>query len=385
MNSKVKIIISGKNPDYFVKRYIFNKIIFYNYKLINHNSVSMVILYDDYLKLIKIKSIYKINIDKLYGMKKYEYIFRKYYVFIISLIISIIFLFIISNVIFEIDIVHNDKNIRKLVSENLNDYGIKKYRIIPSFNKRKKIINNIINKNKETIEWMEMERKGSKIIVKITERRKNKKEEDNGPRHIIAKKSGVITKIEATSGVILKKKNDYVSKGDIIISGDVIKDETVKGQVKAKGLVYAEVWYKVNVTYPLKYKEVVYLDDVKNNLVFSFINKNISLRKGYENFSNERKFVLIKNKIFPISVNIEKQRKVKIINKKYKKEDAILLATKLAESNLKNKLDKTSYIVSKKTLNLNLYNSKIEVDVFFKVNENITDYKKVDTLIINEE
>ena len=67
-------------------------------------------------------------------------------------------------------------------------------------------------------------------------------------------KSGIIIKVEAEQGVILKKKNDYVSQGETIISGDIIKDETVKGQVKAKGTVYAETWYKVHVSYPLIYK-----------------------------------------------------------------------------------------------------------------------------------
>ena len=54
------------------------------------------------------------------------------------------------------------------------------------------------------------------------------------------------------------------------------------------------------------------------------------------------------------------------------------LASKLAYNKLKKKLNDDERIISKKTLNFSSNNSKIEVDVFFKVYENITDYSKID-------
>ena len=43
------------------------------------------------------------------------------------------------------------------------------------------------------------------------------------------------------------------------------------------------------------------------------------------------------------------------------------------------------YIISKKTLNFKQNESKIEVGVFFKVYENITDFKDADTSLLNKE
>ncbi len=382
MNNNVKISITGKNPSFFVKRYIVRKINYTGYKEISHNKINMIISYDDYLVLKEIKSTYEINVIKMYGLNKYLYIIKSNYTFIISFFISMLFLFLLSNTIFEIDVVHNDAKIRKLIKSNLQENNIDKLRIIPSFNERKKIIEKIIKENKDDIEWLEIERKGSKLIVKVTERRMNKKEEDNEPRHIVAKKSGIITKVEASNGVIMKKKNDYVSKGEIIVSGDIIKDETVKGQVHAMGLVYAETWYKVKVEYPLSYKEVIYLDDVKNNIVINFIGKDIPIMKNYASSYLEKKHMLIKSKVIPFSIRVEKQRKTKTKDKKYSKKKALSLAIKLAEEKINSKLDTDEYIISKKTLNLSSNQSKIEVDVFFKVNENITDYKEVDKSLL---
>lgn len=382
MNNKIMISITGKNPSFFIKRYVVGKINYSCYKEVKHNKINIMISYDDYLILKQIKSTYEIEIVKMFGFNKLLFIIKNNYTFIISFFISILFLFLISNTIFDVDIVHNDSDIRNIVRTSLKENNIDKLKIIPSFDKRKKIVEKIIEENKDSIEWLEIERKGSKLIVKVTERRINKKQEDDEPRHIIAKKSGIITKIEASSGVILKKKNDYVSKGEIIISGDVIKDDTVKGQVHANGVVYAETWYNVNVEYPLSYKEVIYLADVKNNLIINFLGKDVPIRKNYASSYLEKKHVLIKSKIMPFSIRVEKQRKTKTISKKYTQKKALELAIKLAEEKIKSKLDTDEYIISKKTLNLSSDDSKIEVDVFFKVNENITDYKEVDKSLL---
>ena len=382
MHNYVRIIITGKNPKYYFNRYIFNKISYTKYKIIDYKTIEVNILYDDYIRLKNIKSTYDIKVINKFGLIKYKYLIKNNYTFVISFFISMIFLFLISNTIFNIQIIHNDKNIRLLLKEELIDNKIEILKIVPDYKKRKSIIKKIMNNNKEKIEWLEIERKGSKLIVKATERRINKKEDSNTPRHIVAKKTGIIRKIEASNGVILKKKDDYVQKNDIIVSGDIIKDDTVKGQVRAKGIVYAETWYSVNIIYPLNYKQVIYKDDVRNNVVINFFNRDYALRKNFFHTSLEKSHVLIKSKVIPFNIRIEKQRKIKIINKKYSKNKALKMALKIAEDKIRKKLKKDEYIIDKKTLNLFTFDSRIEVDVFFKVYENITDYKEVDSLIL---
>lgn len=385
MNNYVEISITGRNPRLFIKRHFYNKIKYSNYKEISHNQITLKIRYVDYLLIKEKSSIYEISVIKLYGPIRYKVLIKSKFTFFIAFLISIIYLFLISNLTFDVQIVHNDKSIRTLIKDNLEENGISKYRLIPDFNTRKKIIDKIIKNNKDKIEWLEIERNGSKLTVKVTERKVNTKEESDEPRHIIAKKSGILMKIEAESGVILKKINDYVAAGETVISGDIIKDETVKGQVHAKGKIYAETWYLVNIEYPLNYNETIYLNEVKNNLVINFMNNEFSLRKNYESVYLEKKNVLIKSKVFPFNVIIEKQRKTKVRTQKYSVKQATKKALELAEKKIRKKLDLDEYIISKKTLNFTSNNSKIEVDVFFKVCEDITDYKDVDKSLLNKE
>ena len=385
MNSYVNISIVGKNPKLFIKRYVLNQISFEDFKEVSHKHVTIKISYDDYLELLSKNKTYEIYINRKYGIVKYTSYIKENYTFVISLIIGFLFLFLISNTILEIDVVHNNSNLRNLIYDELKDNNISCFHFVPSFKKRKKIINKIVSDNKDKIEWLEIERYGSKLTIKVTERKLNKEKEDDKPRHIVAKKDGVIMKIEASNGVILKKKNDYVSKGETIVSGDIIKDETVKGQVRAVGRVYAEVWYLVTIEYPLYYEEVIYLNDVKQNIIVSFMKREAPLRKNYATNYLEHKNVLIKEEIFPFSVRMEKQRKTKVKKEKLETKEAIKKATKLAENKISVNLKDDEYIISKKTLNFKQNKSKIEIGVFLKVYENITDFKDADTSLLNKE
>lgn len=383
-NSYVRLRIEGKNPDLFFKLYIINKISYKNLKR-RKGVLELTVKYEDYLFLENKKGIYNIYVIKEYGLIKYKNFILKNISLVIAFIISLIYLIIISNMAFNIDVIHNNKEIRNLVYDELKRNDISNYRFIPSYNKRRKILDKIVKENKDDLEWLEIERKGSILNVKVTERKINDKEKSTKPRHIIAKKSGIITSIMASHGEILKKKNDYVNEGEILISGDIIKDETVKGQVRAEGRVYAETWYLVNVTYPLNYEEIIYQSKVKNNIILNFLGKDIQLFKNYSKNYLENSKTLIKDKIFPFSIRIEKQRKIKVNKQKYTEEEALNKAIEEAENKINKKLEAGEYIIDKKALNFTMNDSTIEVEVFFKVNEDITAYKDVDESLLNKD
>ena len=380
INSYVKIRIKAKNPNFFLKRYVINKIIYSKLKIKN-NYIYIKILYEDYIKFNKVYNLYDIKVIKYYGPIKYKVFIKNNYLYLISLLISLVFLFLISNICFEINVIHNKKDIRILIKNELEKYNIKKFYFIPDFDKRKKVVEDILKNNKDKLEWMEIEKKGSKLIIKVSERKINPKEETDAPRDVIAKKNGIIKKIEASSGVMLKKVNDYVSKGDILITGNIIKDETVKGQVPAKGSVFAETWYKIDVTEPLYKNKITYSNKIKRKIGVKIFNKN----SNNINDISCKNINLIKDKVFPFEINLIKYRNFKITKIKRKKEDVVKSALNNASSLINKKINKNDYIISKKYLNYKIKKSKIYIEIFIKVYEDITDYKNIDIVNIEEE
>lgn len=378
MNEFVYVEVEGKNVLLFIKRIINNDIKYDKYSLINKNKLRLRITYDDYISLTSKKSIYKITVIKYYGFLKIKYLLLKYKDYFLSSIIGLLMIIILSNITFKIDIIHNDKDVRQLIKNELKNNNIKELYKTPSYKKRLLVKKRILKENKDKIEWLEIEVKGSKIIVKVTERRINKIEKELHPRHVVAKKSAILKKIVAEDGMILKKKNDYVEKGETVISGDILKDEEVKKSVVANGKIYGEVWYKVRVSYPLYYKEIVYLSNVKSNVILKFFSKKNKLFKDYSEINDKN--YLYKEDLLPISLYTSKSRKTKTIKQKLNNSKAISKALFLATKKINNTLDKDEYIIDKKALNFHSNSSTIEVDVFFRVYENITSYKDTEDI-----
>ena len=376
-NSIYEVKIEGKDIKRFIRTLYRRRIELINI-VYDSNSVLIKLDKNNYDRLLEIKTIYEIKLTKLYGFAKSKFLLNKYKIFLLTLMFGFCFLFFLSNIIFEVEVIHRKEEIRNIIYQELNRYNIKKYKFVIPFSKQEKIVKEILDNNKDKLEWLEIERVGVKYIVRIEERIINKISDDLPKRHVVASKDGIIMDIDASSGEIVKKKNDYVKKGDIIISGNITKGEDIKNKVSATGNVYAEVWYTVDVEMPLIYKEEYKTGISKKVLSFTFINKRYSLFNffGYKNKKVEEN-VIIKNNLLPIKVSFDKELELKVIDEVYTYEEAESKAVELARNKLQVKLTNNEKILFEKKLKTTQNNSTILVTVFFKVYENITDYMEI--------
>ena len=147
--------------------------------------------------------------------------------------------------------------------------------ISSNYSKKKK--KKILEDNKDKIEWIEITETGTSYIIRVEERKIKEDNDDNVSYDIVSSKNAIIYSIEATSGEKVKKTNDYVTKGDVIISGSITKPDGNKIIGTAKGEVYGEVWYVVEVDYPFIYKEETQTGKVKEVYVINFLGHRISL------------------------------------------------------------------------------------------------------------
>lgn len=381
IESSVRVKITGKNVNNYLKRLIANKIDLIDLKYNSHNEAVVTIKYSDYLKLKTARSSYDVKVTNTYGKLRIRNKMKRSYILLSSIILGIALIILLSNIIFSIEIVHTNKSVIELVGNELNKNGLKKYTFKKKYKDIKKIEDKILNDNKDKLEWISIDIIGTKYVVRIEERKIKNENNDNIYQDIVASKSGVIKKIIALSGEKKYETDNFVSKGDTIIKGSITKPNNEVILTHASGLVYAEVWYQISVEYPYQYKEEILTGNKKNIYYLKFINKRLELFnfKKYKNFQKEPK-ILLYNNILPISLVKEKQYEVNIIDEIYTTEEVINKAITLAESRLMSSNKKIDKIERVSIIKKEEYDSKIRLDLFISVIEEIGEVK-----ILNEE
>ena len=373
MNNYILVEVIGKHVNNYLRWLLNNKIPIINLDIIKHNKLHFIVDYKYYELLKKYSSTYKITILKKYGKLRLFEIIKNNMIIIICFIPALVLLYMLSHIIFSIDIMYNDKEIVTTISEELNRYGIKKYHLKKDYVYLEKIKKRILEDQKDALEWIEIEEMGTKYIVRLVERKKEIKSLEYEYQSIVASKNSTIVSIKAYTGEKVRQINEYVQKGDIIISGELTKPNGEKIYTKANGVVNGEVWYKVNIEYPLYYQEERVTGKNKNVISLYFLDKELPLfpYKKYKHFKKDIT-ILMEDNIIPFRIVKEKLHEVNVKEEIYTSEEATQKAIDEAKKQLQIKNNKVLEIKDIQILNKENLNSKVKLDLFISVIEDIT-------------
>lgn len=377
-NSSIKIKIEGRNVDNFLRRLINNKVNIEKVIPKSYNTMYIIIDYNELDKVLRLKTIYNIKIIKYYGkLRLLKYIKKNIFV-LIFLLVGLLMIYTLSNIIFSIEVIHSNSNIIKLVNEELDKNGIKKYSFVKDYGEIEKIKKKILEDNKDTLEWLEIIREGTKYTVRVEERIINKDNIDDKVYDIVSSKNAVIKKIYAISGEKVRNVDTYVKKGDTIISSDITLPNNSKVSKSASGRVEGEVWYTVRVEYPYIYNETIYTGKKKKVLVFNLLDKRISFFDfhKYKTFNRNIKYIF-NNNITPISLIYEDEYETNIINEVYDYNTAREKAITKAKKKLLEKYSNIEEVTNVKIINEEDKETKISLSLFVTCLEDITEYQEV--------
>lgn len=382
-SSNIKIRVSGRNINNFIRRIINNNINIVRLIPKGYKEVDLIIDYNDLEKIEKYKTIYDVKIVRYYGKLHVIKFLKKNRFILLFLLIGSILIYFLSNMIFSIEVIHSNSEIIKLVTSELDKHGIKKYSFAKDYNTLEKIEKEILNDNKDSLEWMEIIRNGTRYIIRVEERIINREDDDSKNYDIVSSKNAIIRSIEAESGEKIKDINTYVKKGETIISAYISTPSEEKILSTARGKVIGEVWYTIDINYPYYHHEVKYTGNKKKVLVFNFINKRISLFdfKKYKTFDKNIKSIF-DNNVTPISLNYEYQYETEVIDDIYTKEEAKNRAVETAKEKLLLKYSNIKEVKDVTIVNEISNDEQLNLTLFVKAYEDITKYKET---IINEE
>lgn len=373
---KVKLIV---NREYY------NSFIIYLYKndidilkISNDiNTVDIIIKYVDFKKIKDdLEKIENIKLRYL-GIRKISIIILKNIHVTFMIFLSIILLYFLSNIIFDVEIVTTDNKMKEKLYNSLEKYDIKKYSFKKSYEQIQNVKSEILKEYKSSVEWIEIYKKGTKYIVKYEPKVLKSKKKDYKKNDIVSKKNAIIKDIYISSGQIVKEKNMYVKKGEVIVSSDIKYNDEIKNTVGALGDVYGEVWYLYKIKYPYNYYSYKTTGKVKKNLYFKFNNRYLELFKFHQfNDKIDNRIELLSNNLLPISFGINKQKEINVLTGlsiDYEIEDyAIKYAIKKINDSLKDK----EHILNYKVIKIKYIDSGVYLTVFFSIYEQIGIYKE---------
>ena len=370
---KNKVLVSAKEEG-ILKTLISNNIYFSNYT-IKDNKVIFIINYEDLELLSKLANIKVIKYYGLVGIKKF---LKKHYILLTSFILSYLIIIILSNVIFKVEIVTNNQVLKDNITYYLNYYGIVKYKFVKSNKYIENVKEKILLENKDTIEWISINREGVKYVVNVTPRVISNRVSIDKPSNIVSKKDALIKYLVVTGGSSVKEVNDVVKKGEVIISGNVVKFDKVVGTTRSKGKVFGEVWYTVNISIPFKHVIYEKTGETINHIYLDIFGHKFTLVGHYitNNSINEVSVLVDKPYLFFKLMKESKELyNYKEVN--LNSESAFKKALERADKSISNKLDTNEYIIERKVLKKDVFSSKIDIELFYRVYENIGEEKEI--------
>ena len=361
---KIKIEVTG-SINRFINKCISKKIYLSSISYIDDNKITCIINLEDYKNIKRLNYYSKIKIISYVGINKVKEIIKNNIFYIIIFILTFILIDIITSYIVDIEVIHSSSSIRKLIYKELDNNNVKKYSFAYNFNELDKIQQNILNNNKDKLEWISITKDGMKYIIRCEERKIKEINKESGYRNIVAKKDAYITKIISTKGVNLVRSGEYVKKGDVLISGEIKLYEEVKGDTLATGYVYGNVWYNVQLSIPKEENKKEYTGKSRFNIN---INDKIFFKNKYKYFSQEN---IREIKILGLKIKFYKEKEYGY--KKHILSDEEV--ENLVNDKIKEKFSNIGTISSQKVLKKEINNSTIDYRVFVICNELINEYQ----------
>lgn len=379
----VNIIVEGYYIERFINICISRKILIWNLKREKSSILKVNVGIRDFKKIREIAKKTKCRI-KIQNKKGIPFLLNKYKkrkVFAVLLIVTLFMIIVVSNFVWNIDVIGADKIQKEELIKDLNECGLEIGKKKSSIN-TKEIINNIRLK-REDIAWIGINLKGTNAIVEVVEA-KSKPNIINEDElcNIVATKEGIITKINSQNGTSLVKIGDLVKKGDILIGGWLEGKYTGTRYVHAKGEVEARVWYTKKQIIDLNYKKRTKTGNAETKYSVSVNNFQINFYKRlpkYENYDticDSKKLKIFSNFYIPIELRKTTYEEVQEEYAIYDIDEAKNIAIDNLSKELEDEIENKDKIINKQ-INCKEDYGKIDVEVIYEVLENIETNEKI--------
>jgi len=277
----VKINVESDQLERFINMAVNDNIYVWNLEKHSDRKITLCVSIKGFKKLRKAafetNSMIKI-LDKR-GIFKYINKIKKRKIFLYGSIICSVFILFISSLILEIEIIGNESVESDIILEKLSEINLQKFSLRSNIDNDRislKLINDLDN-----ISWVGVTEKGCKLVIEIKERTLPPQMVPmNIPCHIVAKKDGIIYKMNIENGEPAVSLNQVVTEGQLLVSGILNTKYDGMRYVHSMGEVIAKTWCEKFIDVKLYEYEKIYTGNKMKKNFISLFGKEFDLSCG---------------------------------------------------------------------------------------------------------
>lgn len=297
----VTVKVKTSQPERFLNIIVLSNIYLWDLKRISENEMTFNISPKGFKKLRKI--VYEVRSKvKILDKKGFFLLRRKIkskkiiFLGVIPVIFIIMFL---SSLILDIEITGNETTDTNIILEKLSEINLQKFKFRSNIDSDKvsvKLINELDN-----IAWVGVREEGTRLLIEIKER--NMPPEmvpKNIPCHIVAKKDGIIKKMNVKNGEPVASLNQVVVKDQVLISGIINTKFDGLRYVHSMGDIIANTWWESFLDVKLYEYKKNYTGNHDKKIFLKIFDKNFDMSFGkvvpfynYEETGNRNVFGFI--------------------------------------------------------------------------------------------
>lgn len=396
----VRLKITGRLPERFLQFLMESNIPLWNIEKTSNTTCEASIYLRDLQTVRKLRrqTEYKISILHGSGLPfRFRNLIRKK-PFIVAAIVSMFIIMFLANIIWEVKIEGVSTEIEKKIHKQLTSYGIYPGASLWKLDDTAEIQHDLMHDIPELL-WIGVEKKGTALHFEAVEKKVAEEKRVSGPRNLVAKKSGIITKTYVANGEPIVQVNDFVEKGDVLVSGKISsyndnppeesedddnEEEHEKFKyIEAEGEIRAKTWYEIDVTVPLEatYETLSGEQTKKHFLKFGSFQLPIWGFKNPEfdslHYEHETKDFHIFKWQLPWQYVHSTIHEKTFENITRTKEEARKIGLKQAKQDLRLELGPDAQILTEKVLHETTENGKVKLIIYVTVDEDITKQEKI--------
>ncbi|SDD19285.1 similar to stage IV sporulation protein [Terribacillus halophilus] len=388
----VTVLIKGDRPELFLNQLVQEKILVWDIFKKDSQTCEAKIRKQDIsrLRMQRRGTGYKIQFRSKHGFPFLFSALLHKKPLILGMAFSILLIFFLSNTVWKIEIKGVSPELEHQIETKLDAYGVRLGAFKLTLGAPVDIQQRLLQDIPELL-WIGVQENGTTYSLEGVPKTIVEEGEQPGPRHLVAKKKGVIVDMFVSEGVPQVNVHDYVEPGDILVSGmignepppvseeeDKTKPEDTRKPVAATGSIIARTWYNVSAAVPLEETYTVLSGKQESKYAIQF---GDSFRLpiwgfGDSEFKDSQKQTSVRHLRFlrwELPIGITKTSEYERTTKQVKrtKDEAAAQAEKVAKQDLQLQVGAEADIISQKILHETVENGKVKLILYFQVNEDI--------------